>query len=396
VIREKKVIYIFIFALSIILLIAYKLFSKKTKIEDNSFPPVIVAKAELGPVVRYINAIGTLRPFDSVVIKSEVNSVISKIHFTEGTSVEENSLLIELDDANAKAALMEAEASYRRAKSQFEPVEKLADKGVMARIKRDELKAEMDMAEAKVLSHRNNLEKHKIFAPFKGVVGLKEISKGQYAAQGAELVKLVNCHPLKVDFKVAEVDVGNVYVGQEIKVLVGGDDTQEYSAKIIAVDPESDKISHSFNVRALLDIPEEVSMELHILKPGRFVSVKVVPDDNQNGILIPEACIEKIGDEALVYRIIDGVAIRTIVTAGMRRDGLVEIITGINEGDIVIKSGQANVLDGRGVSIQDPNAKNDTLAKLQKAAASPPKKKTKGKKNVQKTQSATSLKATNK
>ena len=121
--REKKVAYVFILVVLIIFLIAYKLLSRKSTTPDEVLPPVTVAKAELGSVIRYINAIGTLRPFNSVVIKSEVNSVISKIHFTEGATVNEGDLLIELDDKGAKAALMEAEAYYRKAKSEFDPVE---------------------------------------------------------------------------------------------------------------------------------------------------------------------------------------------------------------------------------------------------------------------------------
>jgi membrane fusion protein (multidrug efflux system) len=262
---------------------------------------------------------------------------------------------------------MKAEAQHRKAKSEFDPIEKLTDKGVTALLERNRKKAEMDMCAAEVEACKSNLAKHKVYAPFGGVIGLKEISNGQYVAPGNELVKLVDCHPLKVDFKITEADIGNVYVGQEAKILVGGDNTQEYSAKIIAIDPESDKISHSFDVRALMDVPEEIAINSMALKPGRFVSVKVVPDANQLGILVPESALERIGDEYCISRVIDGIAARTVVTIGMRRDGLVEIITGINEGDIVITSGQHDVLDGRGVSIQD-GALSSSLSDLVKQA----------------------------
>jgi membrane fusion protein (multidrug efflux system) len=345
-----------LFVFIVVLLGAYNLFSKKDVIDlksASSLPPATVAKAQIGQVVRYINAIGTLRPFDSVVIKSEVDSAISKVHFSEGTIVKANDLLIELDDAHARASLLAAEAEYRKARSEFEPTEKLADRGAMAKIERDKKKAEVDIAAAKVQDGKNNLEKHKIIAPFSGIVGLKEVSKGQYVARGNELLKLVDCHPLKVDFKVAEIDIGHIYVGQELKVLIGGDNTQEYSAKIIAIDPESDKISHTFDVRALLDVPEEVANQSRVLKPGRFVSLKVVPDENQLGILVPESALEKMGEEYFVFRLIDGIVVRTLVTLGIRKDGFVEIITGVNEGELVVTSGQHGIIEGRGVSIQN-------------------------------------------
>lgn len=332
----------------------YKYFHKNKTIADFPLPPVLVTEAKFGPVLKYINAIGTLHPHNSVMLKSEVNSVVTKIHFKEGTIVKEGDLLIELDDANARASLLEAQAQYQRAVSEYEPTEKLADKGVMAKIERDKRKAEVDICAAKVASSKNYLEKHKILAPFGGLVGLKEVNIGQYVAPGNDLVKIVDCYPLNVDFKVAESEIRSIYVGQDVKILVGGDDLQEYQGKIVAIDPESEKISHSFNVRALLDVPEDVVLNSRTLKAGTFVSVKIVPDENNNGILIPESCLEKVGDDYYVYKIVDGTAVRTIVTIGMRKNDAVEIITGIDEGDIVVSSGQQGVLDGHGVDIQKP------------------------------------------
>ena len=343
-------------------------YSKSSKNNEFSFsPPAVTASiAVFGPVSRYINSIGTLRPYDSVVIKSEVNAKIVKIYFSEGAIVGEGDLLIELDDAAAKAQLMEAEAQYRKARAEFEPIEKLANKGVMARIQRDSKKAEMDTAEARVNSYRTLLAKHKIYAPFGGIIGLREISRGQIVATGNDLVKIVDCHPVKVDFKVTEIDVEKIYVGQEIQVSVGGDNAKTFTAKITAIDPESDKITHSFDVRGILDVPEDVALGMQILRPGRFVSLKIPIDGDQQGILVPESSLEKIGDEDVLYRVVEGIAIRTLVTVGVRRDGFIEIISGVNDGDVVITSGQINVLDGKAVIIKESSSTAD-IVKAMKA-----------------------------
>lgn len=355
IIRSNKVASI-VLAIVLLFFTLLNILGQDSDKAEIAVPQVLVSKAAFGPVERYINAIGTLRPYESVVIKSEVNSKIEKIYFSEGSIVQEGALLIEFDDKVAKASLAEAEAQHRRAKSEFEPVEKLADKGVMARVQSDTKKAEMDTCAAKVSLCKANLEKHKIIAPFRGIVGLKEISVGQFMSPGGDLLKLVDCHPLKVDFKVAEVDICNISVNQEIDVFVGGDDTKKYTAKIIAIDPESDKISHSFDVRAILDVPESIAETSNEVKPGRFVSVKIVLGSQQNGIVIPESALEKIGEEDMVYRVVDGIAIRTLVTAGVRKDGNVEIITGVNEGDDVITDGQIGVLDGKPVKIQNSHS----------------------------------------
>ncbi|MDR0581275.1 MAG: efflux RND transporter periplasmic adaptor subunit [Holosporaceae bacterium] len=368
---DKKATILWVSALVIALLVGWQLYRAKSGQESRfAFEPpsVTVSKAVFGSVSKYINTIGTLRPFDSVVIKSEVNAKVDKICFSEGALVKENDLLIELDDASAKAQLMEAEAQYQKAKCEFEPIEKLADKGVMARVQRDSKKAEMNMAKARVFAYKAQLEKHKIHAPFSGIVGLREISKGQIVAPGNDLLKIVDCHPLKVDFKVAEVDIEKVYVEQEIQVSVGGDSAKTYKAVISAIDPESDRVTHSFDVRATLDVPEDVESIMRTLRPGRFVSVKIQVDGDQQGIVIPESALEKIGDEDVLFRVVEGIAVRTLVMVGVRRDGNVEIISGINDGDIVITSGQVNVLDGKEVNIKNNVSTSDIVKAIKEEA----------------------------
>ncbi|MDR0753643.1 MAG: efflux RND transporter periplasmic adaptor subunit [Holosporaceae bacterium] len=368
---NKKVTVLWTSAIVIIMLVCWQLYRIKSGQESRFMfepPPVNVSKAVFGSVPRYINSIGTLRPFDSVVIKSEVNAKVNKICFSEGALVKEGDLLIELDDASAKAQFMEAEAQYQKAKCEFEPVEKLADKGVMARVQRDSKKAEMNMAKARVFAYQTQLEKHRIHAPFGGIVGLREISKGQIVASGNDLLKIVDCHPIKVYFKVAEVDIEKVYVGQEIQVSIGGDSAKTYRAVISAIDPESDRITHSFDVRATLDVPENVESIMRTLRPGRFVSVRIQVDGDQQGIVIPESALEKIGDEDVLFRVVEGIAIRTLVMVGVRRDGNVEIVSGINDGDIVITSGQTNVLDGKEVSIKSNVSTSDIVKAIKEEA----------------------------
>ena len=341
---------------------------------------VMVSKARFGPVVRYVNSIGTLIPNDSVDLKSEVNAKIDKIYFNEGAVVEKGSLLIQLDESLAKAKLMEAEARYRKAKAEYDALDKLADRGAAAKIKREQALAEMDISSANLNSARAELEKHKIMAPFGGIIGIKNISEGQFIQGGVELVKLVDSYPLKIDFTVAETDIDKIYVSQEIQVFVGGDLAQQYSAKISAIEPESDKINHSFKVRAVLDAPEEIVINSQTLKPGRFVKVRASINEGQKGILIPESAIEKSGNEAMAYIVSDGMAIRRVIIPGMTKDGYVEILSGINEGDEVITKGLQGVSDGRPVVIRDEYSSAEILKSFQQQAKNQNKRSKRGSK----------------
>lgn len=352
--KKKSLKIAFAGACAILLFIlAYFYFGKKSDEIKEDPQSVMVSEARFGPVVKYINSIGILVPNDSVDLKSEVSAKAEQIYFEDGAVVEKGALLIQFDESLAKAELMEAEARYNRAKIEFELLDKLTDRGAAAKIKREQSLADMRISSANLNSAKTKLEKHKIFAPFGGMIGIKNISVGQFIQSGTELVKLVDNHPMKVDFTIAETDIDKIYVSQELQVFVGGDASQEYSAKISAIEPESDKINHSFKVRAVLDVPEEIAMSSQNLKAGRFVKIRISINDGQQGIVIPESAIEKVGGEDIVYIVSDGLAIRRSVITGMRRGGNVEIITGVNEGDTVITKGQQGVSDGRAVTIRD-------------------------------------------
>lgn len=359
---KKRVLVVMIGALVVVIFfILYFMFRGKAPEIYDEPQSVVVNKADFGSVEKYINSIGTLVPCDSVELKSEVNAKVEKIFFNEGSVVEKGELLIQLDESLARAELKDAEARYRKAKIEYDLFDKLADRGATSKIKKEQAFAEMEISSANLNSAKSKLEKHKIFSPFKGMIGIRNISEGQFIQSGMELVKIVNNHPLRVDFNVAEVDIDKIYVSQQIQIFVGGDAQQEYVAKISAIDPESDKINHSFKVRAVLDVPEEIAVNSQTLKAGRFAKVRIAINDGQKGIIIPESAIEKSGNEDIVYIVSDGMAIRRTVITGMRKNGNVEVITGINEGDLVITKGQQGVSDGRAVTIRDQYSSSEII-----------------------------------
>lgn len=309
-------------------------------------PMVKVTTAKIMPICRFLKLTGVLKPSNSVEIKAEVDSTIAKILFTEGGSVKQGDLLIQLDDSRALAALKEAEAQYEKIKSEYIPSSELAEKGVISKVKKDTLKADLDAAEARVEACRVNLAKHKIIAPFSGKVGLKIVSEGQYVGNGTILTRLVDDAQLRIDFKVPDVNIAEVYEGQRLDISVDGNE-KNYTAVVSAIDPESDRMSHSFNVRAIMN--ETAASHL---KPGMFVKVGVALDRCKNGIVVPERSIERYGDVESVFRILsDGTAVRTNVTSGYRNKGVVEILAGLNENDTIVLEGGARVVDGRTVQI---------------------------------------------
>lgn len=330
--------------------------SSKQEDVDANLPVVKVEKSKIIPICRFLKLTGALKANDSVEIKSEVDARISKINFSEGSNVKKGDVLIELDNSRAVAELHEAEAQYAKVKAEYIPSKKLAGKKVISEVKVGQLKAEMDSLAATIETRKVNLSKYTIYAPFSGKVGLKNVSEGQYVNNGTTLTKVIDNDKLFVEFKVPDINISEIYLGQSLDLSVDGNDNN-YQASIMAIDPESDKMQHSFSVKALVSKPEKDIL----LKPGMYVKVNVALDKCKKGVVISESALERYGDTENVFRVSpEGKAIRTAVVSGYRNNGIVEILSGITDGEMVVIEGQSRVVDGRAVKILGPgNLIND-------------------------------------
>ncbi len=349
--EQKKVILLTLsvfISLAVAFLVYKVLFSKDDKGEFDWTPPAVkVEVAKLTPICRFVKTNGSLKASDSVEIKAEVDAKVSRIHFVEGNDVKQGDLLVEFDSARAEAELKEAEAQYSKVRAEYLPSSKLATSKVVSDVKVGQLKAEMDSLSATIETRRVNLSKYKIYAPFAGKVGLRNISEGQYVNNGTTITKVVDTKKLLADFKVLDINIADVYQGQVIEVSADGN-SNVYRAEITAIDPESDKMTHGFNVRAVITGHSDQQ-----LKPGMYIRVNIPLDSCKQGITIPESALERYGDSEYVVRITkENKAVRTPVVSGYRSGGLVEIMSGLLDGDTVVTEGQQRVVDGREVMIE--------------------------------------------
>ncbi|MDR1032110.1 MAG: efflux RND transporter periplasmic adaptor subunit [Holosporales bacterium] len=332
-----------------------KLFSKKKEDVDtdmmdalkklqNADPVVDVASARLGQVQHVTNLIGTLRASNDCTIKSEVDGRISRILFEEGRKVNEGDVLLEVDSAAMRIHMREISAQLTLAKAEYKRAQDLASKEFLSKSELDKKYAEVMILESKLAAVKEELSKYKVRAPFAGVVGLREISVGDYVTKSKEMLRIVSDQDIRVDFKVPEMIVAGMEIGQTVYIKIDGVHG-EFPAEVLAINPEADQMSHSFVVRAVMQYQNED------MRPGLFVRVSVPNTTSSEAILVPESAISRVGDNDVVFRVVDGMAIKTPVTIGIRQSGEVEILTGINADDVVITAGHMRVRDGSTVQI---------------------------------------------
>ncbi len=247
--------------------------------------PVEVAKIERGTVNEEVEALGTLAADESVVIAPEIAGRVIALGFKEGERVEKGQVLVKLDTAILDAELKQQQADLGLARDTFERNRSLSQRGVGTQVALDEATAKLASAEARVQLSKAKLAQSTLVAPFNGVVGLRAVSVGDFVAVGKQLITLTNIDPIKVDFRVPEIFLAQVKLGQTISLKVDAVPNKDFQGQIFAVDPVVDINGRAIRLRATVPNRDLV------LKPGLFARVTIVVDQRENAMLIPESAV---------------------------------------------------------------------------------------------------------
>jgi membrane fusion protein, multidrug efflux system len=294
-----------------------------------------------------IRAIGSLRSDESVQISSEIAGRIKKIDFTEGQAVAEGGVLVELDDDLVQASVADATARFVLAEANDKRAKQLSASGFATEKAFDEAISRYEIARATLELERVRLSKHAIKAPFPGVVGLRKVSPGSFIAIGTPIVNLEKIDILKVDFRLPELFLASVGVGQSVDVIVDAHPGKTFIGEIYAIDPLVDVNGRALVLRARLPNPDMA------LRPGLFARVLVKGKQTREVVLVPESAIVPRGGETFVFRIDAGKAIETSVKLGERHGAEVEILEGLLPNSRVVTAGQLRLRNGIAVEVVD-------------------------------------------
>jgi len=297
-----------------------------------------------------ITTVGSLRSDESVTLRPEVAGRISNIAFQEGQRVAKGALLVRLDTSVPQAEAQQARANLVLAKNKFDRAVDLAKSNFISGQARDEAENNIKVAEAGLQLAEAKLAKMELRAPFSGIIGLRSVSVGDYVKEGADLVNLESIDPLKVDFRVPEMYLNQVQVGQALQIQFDAMPGRTFEGRVFAVNPLIDAAGRAVVIRALVRNADTS------LRPGMFARVRLITRDSQNALTLPEQALVPQGDQQFVYRIVDGKAIRTKVEVGQRRDSMVEIRNGIAKDEMVVTAGQLKLRDGAPVTIAGASA----------------------------------------
>jgi membrane fusion protein, multidrug efflux system len=318
--------------------------------------PVEIVVVEPSAVQEDLQAVGSLRSNESVVLRPEVSGRIATIGFRDGQVVKKGQLLIGLDSTLNEAEVAQYRAEYDLALSNLKRSEDLARQKFISSSAQETAASNAQVAEARLKLAQARLSKMKVISPFDGIVGIRGVSLGDYVKDGTDLVNVEDVRILKVDFRLPERSLSQIKAGQDVEVVADALPNERWKGQIEAINPRVDANGRSLELRGRLDNASGK------LRPGMFVRVRVIVGE-RNGLLVPEEAIVPQGEEFYVYKVVEGVAKRVPVKIGVRRDAKVEIVEGISQGDQVVTAGMRLSRDGQPVRVLSSAAGKGDAAK---------------------------------
>lgn len=305
---------------------------------------VAVEEARRGRVSERVEAVGTTRAREAVEVVAQVSGRVVAINFEEGQAVEEGQVLLELERAREEAELREAEALRAEAARQLQRARQLLQGQNVAQARVDELRAALEAAEARMAVLQANLADKEIRAPFDGVVGLREISRGAFVQPQQRVTTLDDISSLRLDFAVPERFIGLLSSGLPVEAHSAAYADRVFDGEVALIDSRVDTATRSVRVQAELGNAER------LLRPGMFLGVALTIAERE-AVLVPEAAVVTEGESSFVFVIAEELAQRRAVSLGQRRGGEVEILEGVAAGEQVVTLGLQRVRDGGQVRI---------------------------------------------
>jgi membrane fusion protein (multidrug efflux system) len=279
---------------------------------------------------------------------------VTGIYFHSGEYVHQGQRLIQIDNSNQLAQLKSDQASAELARINYQRTEGLFKLNATSQASLDSARAAYASAKAAVASDQATLAKLALSAPFSGWIGVRQVSLGQYLTPGTPVAELNAWDPLRAEFTVPQDQIALLHTGQQVLISVNSYPNQQFPARVVALGSQVNPSTRNLDVDATVPNPR------HLLRPGMFGEALLLAGKPRSVLVVPAVAITYSTFGEYVYKIEHKsensgkqlqIAVATTVRTGETRDGMTEIMSGLQKGDTVVTAGQVKLRSGMPVEI---------------------------------------------
>lgn len=316
--------------------------NRRNKPRDLNFKTVTVniAKAIRKEQSAKLTLVGTTAAKNEVLIQSQGSGEVVKLNFSIGDYITNGKVIARLDDRLAQLSLERTKLALSKAEDDYNKEKNLYSGKASTENQLRDKKIDYENAKIAVEQAKKQLQFSSITAPQNGYIVEKLIETGSLASPGIPIARIIDISQLKINLSVSEKDVYSIKTGMNVKASSTVYPGASYSGKVTFVSSKGDQ-AHNYSVEVSVN-----NNSSNPLKAGTFVSVEFDMKSKQNVLLIPREAVTGSLKDAKLYVVNDNTAHLKAVIIGNDYGDFLEIIGGINEGDIVVTTGQINLADG--------------------------------------------------
>ena len=319
---------------------------------EEKLPLVTTIKAKAEKFDHFLELQGDVQTKQNLLVYPEMAGTLKRVYVKEGQQVSKGQLLALIDDGGMGSQVSQLKTQAELAKTTYERQKRLWEQKIGSEIQFLQAKSNYEAIENSVKQAQSQLGKSTIKAPFSGIIDDVIKDQGTVVAPGpgSEIFRIVNLSDMYITVDVPENNLANISKGKEAKVYfpVLGD-------TVISKIRQTGNFINPSNRAFSVEIP--VPNKNGNIKPNLTAKVSLNDYSNENAILIPQGIIsENAEGDQYVYVAVEAnldkaVAKRRIITTGKTQGQMVEALSGIEDGDLLIKEGARTVKEGQNVQI---------------------------------------------
>ena len=313
--------------------------------EDTPKVPVEVAEVRRGVVEAYYRGSTNLTAAEEAVVVARTLGVVEALFVEEGDVVVAGQPLAQLETERLELEVQRSRTQLANLKAAYERAERLNASKMISPTEYDAARFGYQTELTNLQLREYELREATIRATIDGVVTRRHIKVGHTLAQNAPAFEMKRLDSIEAELNVPEREIGRIRTGQFARVIVDALAEDVFEGEVTRVAPEVDPTSGTFRVVVTLDNADRR------LKPGMFGRVDVRTDIRSDALLTPLEAVVTLRDKSSLFVVNEDVAERRAVTTGYVSDGNIEILTGANEGEQVVMTGQDGLRDGTPVSV---------------------------------------------
>ena len=294
----------------------------------------------------YLEIQGSVNTKENILVQPEMPGTLIALNVVSGQRVAKGQVLGRIDDGGLSQQVASLENQYALAKTTFERQKNLWDQKIGSEIQFLQAQTQMISAQRGVAQIKAQLSKTIIRAPFSGVIDEVYAEKGEVVSPSAQgLMRIVNLNNMYVSTTVPETYIGKLKVGTQVDVYLTSLG-KSYKGKVRQVGNFINPNNRSFGIEVSVPNPD------NLLRPNQVAKLKVIDYVSKDAIAVPTNVILEDGEKNKYLYVVSnsngktGTAKKTIVEIGKSSDNVTEILTGVNDDDLIVTEGMNTISDG--------------------------------------------------